>query len=122
MRFNRSLKYGRDRLVKTLRENRAKHTETYTTALKEYKKAVITELEKNLVLAKEGKQIGHVLDLRMPEQHTADYDRAIEMFSLTTEQEIELDQDTFCQLVMDEWNWKNSFTSNTVSYAAAAIG
>lgn len=120
MRLTRNLNFNRIELLDVIRKNKEKHIKEYEVALSQYHKELIEDLEDKLDKAKRGVSFNPRVTLPEPEHHRDDYTRAIKMFEMATEKEIELDQQTFCQLVMDEWAWKASFNSNTVSYAAKA--
>ena len=121
MRLNKNLKYKRETLLKVLKENHKKHLDNYGVALRQYGKELKEELENKLSRITAGELVEGNSSLVRPEEHTSDYDRAIRMFEMTTEEEIELDQSTFCQLVMDEWDWKRNFSANTLSYSMKAL-
>lgn len=120
MNMNKSMKYRKGDLLEVLKENREKHKAEYDRALVQYNKELIQDLKNKLQDAKVGKEVSHI-GLLKPEEHLVDYDRAIRMFTLTSEEHVELDQRTFCQLVMDDWDWKRSFAANTIAYAAKGI-
>jgi len=52
----------------------------------------------------------------MPEEHTADFDRAIEALEWHTGDEIELEEHQFEELVRNQWGWHRAFMANTTSY------
>jgi hypothetical protein len=69
-------------------------------------------------------QQGRTPELRIilsrPRDHTRDYDRAIRMLEMDTRDELTLDERTFGQYVMDQWQWKSDFLRMSNSYAAGA--
>lgn len=110
-------------LLKRLEANRAKHRETFEHAIGIYKEKM-TELLENLIeRAKDGKVIPQkaLYDLPMPEDHTNDYDVAIEMLSLDVRKKFLLSERDFRRFVMDQWEWQQSFASNTVAYTTGAV-
>jgi hypothetical protein len=56
--------------------------------------------------------------LPVPEEHLADYDRAIAMLERHIEPTIQLSETAYAQLVDDDWGWRDQFVSNTYSYLA----
>ena len=111
----------KDRLKKALTKNRKKHRETYEQALERYKQLAIKEFEKNIREVKKGKPVRRALVLPLPEDHTKDYDRALEMLEWDTGKQVELNEFEFQQFIEDDWGWKQSFTSNTASYVTGKI-
>lgn len=59
--------------------------------------------------------------LTTPEDHTKDYDRAIQMVEWSIEDTIELDTRQFQQLVMDEWEWKERFDTQIAAYKMKVV-
>ena len=114
--MNNKFKYSVGQLRLIIQENRNNHKAEYDEALKAYKAQLVTLLEKKLAAAKNGEDVSHQINLAKPREYLAQYDRALRMFELTTQEEVELDSESFAQLVMDEWDWKESFSSINNSY------
>jgi hypothetical protein len=55
-----------------------------------------------------------------PEDHTADYNRAIKMIEMHEGDTITLGEDEFAQLVMDDWAWKRQFLDSSAMYSLSA--
>ena len=51
-----------------------------------------------------------------PQSYEAEYTRAMRMLELSVDDTIEVEQDVFNQLVLDEWHWKMSFTASNTMY------
>jgi hypothetical protein len=68
---------------------------------------------------KAGKEPQRSLPLPIPEEHTRDFDRVIEMMEWTLNDEVELHESEFDQYVRNEWNWARSFLANTGSYLSS---
>jgi hypothetical protein len=115
-----SLEYNVKDLIKVIKENREKHKSDYDYAVQLYKEKLVQAFEKHLGEAREGKEVPHDVGLVKPVEYLKDYDRAIKMYEMTSQTTVTLDQNTFSQLVMDEWAWKNNFNTNTFSYVSAA--
>lgn len=109
-------------LLSKLKDNRENHRATFEMAIQVYQDKVTELLETLITRAKDGKVIPQraLYDLPMPEDHTTDYDVAITMLEMDTREKFLLTQREFRRYVMDQWEWTDSFTTNTVSYAAAA--
>lgn len=58
----------------------------------------------------------YMIDLRYPESHTAEYNRAIRSVELNVYDKIELSESEFNQYVMNDWSWKNSFILSNSLY------
>jgi len=119
MRMHKEMNYNRNDLVKIIKSNRSKHAEVYALAMKEYRKELKEELEEMLDDLEKGKKVTPVISLVEPVEYLSDYDRAITMFEMTTDEIIKLSSDVFSPLVMDEWNWQHDFAANTLSYTSA---
>lgn len=110
-------------LLEIVRENQKKHVAEYQEAVTDFKKAVINVTKENLALARTGR-LEEIRKIRSvphaPESYQDSYTRAIRMLELSVEDQIELDEQVFNQLVLDEWQWKLSFTSMSATYKGMA--
>jgi hypothetical protein len=114
-----SVKIDRDQLKTIVLENKQKHIAEYTEAVNDYKTAVLKIAKDNLKLAQttdmdKFKQIKSVPT--PPQSYENDYNRAIRMLELSVETVIELEDEIFNQLVLDEWNWKFNFSLSNTTY------
>ena len=109
---------NRDDLLKALKENRDKHRDVFMRAIKGYRERVIAELDRSLQDAKSGRKICRYVGLVEPEDHTKDYDRIIRMTEMEVSDTMELSESEFSSYVMDEWSWRQSFTTSTANYTA----
>lgn len=108
----------KDRLLTALQENRETHVDIFDKAQVAYRAAMIEELERGLAEAKAGKKIKRAFNLPLPEEHTDDFDTAIEMIDWEVGDEVELEHQEFEQYVLNKWRWAASFAGNTQSYVA----
>lgn len=109
-----SVKINRLQLLVIVRENREKHIKEFAESVEDYKKAAINVTQRNLELANTGdiEQIAKIKGMpQKPASYEKEYDRAIRMLTLSVEDVIDLQQDIFNQLVLDEWLWKNAFVA-----------
>lgn len=124
----RSVKIEKLELVKVLKTNLTKHIKEFKEAEKDYKKVVIQVASDNLKLARTGnldKVDKQMRNPPRPESHEDDYRRALRMLELSMDTAIELEDDIFNQLVLDEWHWKQSFEHSNFlykSYSNSAVG
>jgi hypothetical protein len=115
----RSVKVEKNELLGIVRDNKKKHVKEFDEAVKDYKKAALKVAKEHVELAKSGEldQIAKIRAMpQRPSSYEKDYDRAIRMLELSVEDTIELEEDIFNQLVLDEWTWKNSFTASSALY------
>ena len=118
-----AIKMKRLELLDIVRANKEKHIAEYLEAVTDYKALVIQVAAANLKLAKTGEldQIKRTKSLpQAPQSFEDSYKRAIRMLELSVEDVIEVEEDVFNQLVLDEWNWKRGFIAATTSYKTGA--
>jgi hypothetical protein len=116
-------KITKENLLERLEANRARHREVFELAINAYKDKMTDLLENLIERAKNGQVIPQkaLYDLPMPEDHTNDYDVAIEQLKLDVRKKFFLSERDFRRFVMDQWEWQQSFTSNTVAYTTGAV-
>jgi hypothetical protein len=107
----------KDDLLRTLRDNRDEHQEIFEKAQVVYRQRMIEELDRALQEAKEGRKIRRAFTLPVPEDHTGDFDTAIQMLEWETDDRVELTQREFRRYVQNQWEWEASFVANTQSYS-----
>lgn len=115
----RSVKVNRDELMKILVDNRKKHVTEFAESVKDYKKAAVKVAKEHVELAKSGDmdQIAKIRAMpQRPHSYEDSYNRAIRMMELSVDDVIELEEDVFNQLVLDEWHWKNQFVASSALY------
>lgn len=115
----RSVKMHRLQLLGIVIENKKKHVKEFLEAVDDYKSAVKKIAETNLKIASGG-DLAEMAQAKhwpsAPVSYANEYDRAIRMLELSVEDTIELEEDIFNQLVLDEWNWKHSFVASATMY------
>jgi len=105
-------------LLDTLRSNRDEHRSMFLKAQERYREEMIVELDRALQEARDGKGIKRAFLLPVPEDHTDDFDTAIEMLEWDQNDTVELSQRDFLTYVKNSWGWQASFAANTQSYLA----
>ena len=105
-------------LLDTLRSNRDEHRSMFIKAQEKYREAMIEELDRALQEAREGGRIQRAFALPIPEDHTDDFDTAIEMLEWDQGKTVELSQRDFLTYVKNDWGWQASFAATTQSYLA----
>lgn len=103
-------------LIQTLQANRTIHAAQYQTAIEKYRLRAIEFFNEAIDKIKAGGEPERYLNLPVPEEHTEDFDRAIEALEWHTEPTIELDDHQFDELVRNRWGWHRTFVANTTSY------
>lgn len=116
----RPVRVNKRAVVLALMENRKTHRQIFEEALEGYKKEVIEQLEKHLGEVKSGKPKRTYISIPFPEDHTGDYDDAIEMLEMSVDDVIELDAETFKAFYKDDWGWKNQFLMSNSGYSRTA--
>lgn len=114
-----SVKIDRKKLLKIVIDNKDKHVADFNESVEDYKAAVVKLAEANLELVKTGdlEQIARARALpAKPVSYEKDYNRAIRMLELSVEKDIDVEEDVFNQLVLDEWVWKNQFNTSSMLY------
>jgi hypothetical protein len=105
-------------LIERLKQNRDEHRAIFERAQSVYREKVIEELDRALDDAKNGRKILRFLNLPEPEDHTREFDTAIQMLEWDTSGTVELTRRDFARYVQNEWEWRASFSANTESYSA----
>lgn len=114
-----AVKINRLELLGIVRENKEKHAREFTESVEDYKKAALKIAEANLAVVQTG-DLDKIAKIQMqpnkPVSYETSYTRAIRMLELSVEDVIEVEEDVFNQLVLDEWSWKNNFTASASLY------
>lgn len=111
-------------LLKTLEVNREKHIKDYKEALRNWKLECISRLAQQLDVYTNYKEESllkeklAVLDMP-PQDMSAEYTKVINMLKWNKSESIELDQEKFQALVMDEWDWKQHWSLSNSKYLSS---
>jgi len=120
-----AVKLNRLELLEIVKQNRVKHVAEFTEAIEDYKDLVMQIATANVKLAKTS-NLEEFKKMKAqppaPVSYEDSYKRAIRMLELSVDEVIEVEEDVFNQLVLDEWSWKRSFTAATMSYKAGVGG
>lgn len=114
-----AVKVNRQELLGIVRANKDKHIAEYNESVTDYKAAVIKLAKANLKLVNTGELEEIAKCKAMPSKPTSyesNYTRAIRMLELSVEETIDVEEDVFNQLVLDEWAWKNAFVTAGALY------
>lgn len=118
MPYMRQIKVDKAKLLKIIKKNRAEHGGAFEEAQKTYREVAIKAMDEQMRLAREGGpfQLRVLVSLEAPQNHTADYDRSIQMLEMSVEQEIVVSEQEFQQYVQDIWGWSRDWATNTSNY------
>lgn len=114
------LTFEKSTIIERLGVNRTKHLERFEKAWSSYTKKQIETLEKtieelrNLKPGNAGLQ-DRIL-LPVPDDHTEDYDLAIEMLNLATNAEVTMSAQQYERFMLDRWDWKHQFETTNAFY------
>jgi len=120
-----AIKMNRITLLDIVRGNLVKHVAEYNEAVEDYKVLAVKLTKENLAFAKVGtlESIAKVKSLpAAPTSYESNYHRAIRMLELSVEEIIDVEEDVFNQLVLDEWQWKNNFAASNNFYKTSLAG
>jgi hypothetical protein len=112
-----AIKMNRLELLDIVKANKEKHIAEFNEAVEDFKQAVLRISQENLKIAKTA-DLGKFKKIQVlppePQSYENSYKRAIRMLELSVEDIIEVGEDVFNQLVLDEWNWKNVFSASNM--------
>ena len=118
-----AIKMNRLELLNIVIANKAKHIAEFLESIEDYKKLVLQITTGNAKLGKTAdlEQFKKIKAIpAAPTSYEQSYKRAERMLELSVEDVIEVEEDVFNQLVLDEWDWKRSFTASTMAYKVGA--
>jgi len=99
-------------------ENKKKHKELVEKSIQGYLKAIEKELKYLLkeVLKEKEVNFRELYRLQPPIDKTDEYETALLMLNMSTEDEVELTHDDFMRLVQDKWSWTDQMLTNNTRY------
>jgi hypothetical protein len=114
----KSVKMNRMTLLGIVKKNKETHVKLYEESVEDYKVAVVKVAQYNLEAAKTNdlEKMKFKQFPTTPISYENQYTKAIRMLELSIENEIDVEEDIFNQLVLDEWIWKNSFMTSGALY------
>lgn len=131
------MEFSRSELIEKLKQNREAHKAEFAEAMKGYYLEVVEEAEKLIDSLTDVKNLaergelpeseampGQKVDFdknfylraQKPISYETDYDRAITMLEMSKSDMIDLGEEGFARYVMDEWEWKDSFSATNSLY------
>jgi hypothetical protein len=107
-------------LLTALENNRERHGAAFRKAKAGYIKVTTEQMKQYLTRLANGELLERAFIPAPPEDHTGDYDDAIDMLSFPgPDDTIELTQQQFKQYVKDDWGWKDSWVTSNTTYLEA---
>lgn len=107
-------------VLTALRENYERHKAEYAEAYEGYKRQAKTLLEERIQDVEQScpdsDQADLRFDLRPPEDHRDDYERAIGMLEMTTETETRITATQYAAFIQDKWSWQQDWKFSNRQY------
>ena len=116
----KSVHVNKAELLARIEANRREHRGLFLKALVGWQKEAIRVLNEAYEKALINKLDNVQVYLPRPDDHTDEYDRAIEMLKMETSDIVEITADDFAHFVQDDWDWKDRFLATSSVYAAMA--
>jgi len=114
----KSVNVDKNEILGILKENLTKHIADYDKAMIGYaedvKAAIVTAME--YVEKGDLEVSGLFTSLETPSSYAKQYEDVIGMLEMARDETIEVSTDEYRQFVLDEWQWKHHFLSNTQKY------
>ena len=108
---------NKDALLEQVRENYDSHREKFEEAMVGYKAKAIELLEAHIQRIRDNAPEKVFVQLPMPEDHSKDYERVIEMLEWSKDTDLELDESEFATYVLDQWGWQEGFAQTYAMYS-----
>jgi len=108
---------NRNDLLARIRKNRDDHHALFVKAQEGFRARAIEELDDMMKHAQSG-EVRLYVGLEPPQDHTAEYDRAIDMLEMEVAEQVQISRVDFAQLVRNEWAWFHSATVTNTLYAS----
>lgn len=112
----RDVKVHRQELRDKVQINRDQHRGQYERAIKGWRREATRLVQAALVELEAGTRLFAVYTDAPPADHTKDYDCVLEMLRMSVDETITLDQQTFRQYVLDDWQWKEAWSVSNSKY------
>jgi len=114
----KQVRVDKAKLLAILKKNRAEHRSVFLEAQKTFRVVAIKALDAQLKAARTNKpfELGRLVALTAPEDHTADYDRSIQMLEMSVDEHIMVDEREFQNYVQDIWNWSRDWATSNMRY------
>lgn len=108
-------------VLDALRKNREEHQQIVKEAREGYVAKARVALSAKLDELASGKLAALQFGLSVPQDYTKDYDTAIRMLELHTEDHVKLEEQMVRCFVLNQWDWMDSFLFSNSAYSATAM-
>jgi hypothetical protein len=121
MTYDLSLEVETEKLLTTLKANRATHQERYQAALTVFKEKAATELRNRANDLENGRldeapEGTFHFQLPTPVSYISEYDGVIEMLEFSEQKFINITGQQYEAWVKDQWHWTHAFAMSTMDY------
>jgi hypothetical protein len=106
-------------LLEKVAVNYTKHRAKFEEAMAGYKTKAIKLLEEHIQRIKDNAPEKVSVQLPMPQDHSADYERIIGMLEWSKDEELELSKEEFATYVLDQWGWQEGFAQTHAMYSGS---
>jgi hypothetical protein len=110
---------SKEALLEQVRTNYASHRQKFEEAMAGYKDKAIGLLYDHIERIKANAPEKVFVQLPMPEDHSRDYERVIEMLEWSKDDTLELDESEFSTYVLDQWGWQEGFAQTYAMYSGS---
>lgn len=112
-----SVTVKKSELLQKMQQNRKAHHDEYLRTEAVFRQKAIVELGKMLQEAQDGKPVRLIASLTAPFEMVDEYDRVIAMLEMSVSETVTISEQQFSNYVLDKWQWKASFLSNSSMYS-----
>lgn len=116
----RTLTFAKSEILDALKKSREEHVAIVIEAQKGFREKLVEKLERKLAQAKAGEEVRLPINLSLPANHINDFDTAIRMFEMCTEDVLVLTEQEFKVYVCGEWGWGHHFLAANSGYSELA--
>ncbi len=116
----KQIKVNKIKLLDILKKNRDEHRGVFLEAQTAFRLVAIEALDAQLKEARDGNpfELHKLAVLRAPVDHTADYDRSIQMLEMHVDDEIIVNETEFQNYVQDIWDWSRGWAASNMQYVS----
>jgi hypothetical protein len=118
----RQVRISKEKLLEVLKKNRETHRELFLEAQETYREVAIKALDEQLAAAREGRpfQLASLTSMEAPQDHTAEYSRAIGMLEMCEDEALVVSNDDYRCYVEDIWGWSRQWAFSNMKYVNAS--
>ncbi len=115
------VRISKENLMAKLKVNREKHIQDFNTALEGFRVEVKKQLDETLAKFIANNTAfddeGVTVYEQPPQNHASDYDQVIMSLDLSMDTQFYLTTQEISQYIMDNWSWKQGFTTSVTKYS-----